>query len=211
MRRAGQSIMEILVAIGVGVIMIAAGAAIIAPALTINSTATQAQAAAAIGKELFDNVRVVSEENWQSIATSTVATTSAYHYRIDTSVTPFTIRSGDENITVGTTTYMRYFYIDDVPRVAGSPYNNDVLMGGGASDPSTKLVTVVYGWSQSGGQNYRKTISGYLTRYRNMVYVQTDWSGGPNQSGPASTTNREFATSTNIDYSTTTGSILIPL
>ncbi len=97
--------------------------------------------------------------------------------------------------------YTRYFYVDNVGR-SGS----DVLQSsGGSDDPSTKKITVVYGWL--GGPT--SSFSTYLSRFANRAFIQTDWSGGPGQNGPATTTNSKFSTSTGINYSTTTGSIMI--
>ncbi|MCX7589930.1 MAG: hypothetical protein N2Z85_03280, partial [Patescibacteria group bacterium] len=51
----------------------------------------------------------------------------------------------------------------------------------------------------------------YITRSKNVILNQTDWSGGGGQTGPITSTNSMFATSTNIDFSTTTGSIRLRL
>ncbi len=97
--------------------------------------------------------------------------------------------------------YTRYFYLDTVGRDAGDA----LLSSGGTNDPSTEKATVVYGWPNGP----TSTFSMYLTRFRNNVFDQTDWSGGPGQEGPATTTNSKFSTSTQIHYSSTTGSIMI--
>ena len=97
--------------------------------------------------------------------------------------------------------YTRYFYLDDV----GRDVSDALLSSGGTNDPSTKKTTVVYGWPNGPTSSF----SMYLTRFRNNVFDQTDWSGGPGQEGPATTTNSGFSTSTQIYYSTTTGSIII--
>ncbi|MDP3948566.1 MAG: LamG-like jellyroll fold domain-containing protein [bacterium] len=97
--------------------------------------------------------------------------------------------------------YTRYFYLDDV----GRDVSDALLSSGGTNDPSTKKTTVVYGWPNGPTSSF----SMYLTRFRNNVFDQTDWSGGPEQEGPATTTNSSFSTSTQIYYSSTTGSIII--
>ena len=101
------------------------------------------------------------------------------------------------------TIYTRYFYIDNVGRDA----SGNILSSGGTNDPSTKKLTAVYGWPNGPTNSF----STYLTRFQNNVFDQTDWSGGPGQDGPATTTNSRFSTSTQIYYATTTGSILIQL
>ncbi|MDO8664873.1 MAG: LamG-like jellyroll fold domain-containing protein [Candidatus Liptonbacteria bacterium] len=97
--------------------------------------------------------------------------------------------------------YTRYFYLDTV----GRDVSDALLSSGGTNDPSTEKATVVYGWLNGP----TSTFSMYLTRFRNNVFDQTDWSGGPGQDGPATTTNSSFSTSTKIYHSTTTGSLII--
>lgn len=197
--RSGQSLIEVLIAIAIGALMVVAAGAIIAPALRVNTQTSQAQVGSSLAKALLDNVRVWAEGDWHNI--SNLATTSLNTYYLNTSNSPFTASTGTESVVVSTTTYNRYFYVDDVNRDA-SGY---ITSSGGSVDPSTKRVTVAYSWPQSATY----TISDYLTRYRNNVFVQTDWSGGPGQSGPVTSTNSQFATSTNTNYTTTTGSIII--
>ncbi|MEK7547137.1 MAG: LamG-like jellyroll fold domain-containing protein [Patescibacteria group bacterium] len=99
--------------------------------------------------------------------------------------------------------YTRYFYIDNV----GRDGSGAILSSGGTNDPSTKKVTVVYGWASGPTSSF----STYLTRYVNRVFDQTDWSGGPGQDTPITNINNKFSTSTSINYSTTTGSIIMQL
>ncbi len=203
-RKKGQSLVEVLVAIAVGALLVIAAAGMIAPALRENKQAGKVQTAAALGKELGDNVRVLADRDWHSIAN--LATTSATNYYIVASSSPFTAATGTESVTVSTTTYSRYFHLDDVARDSNG--NVVTSTSGGSNDPSTKKVTVGYSWPQGATTTY----SFYLTRYRNNVYDQTDWSGGSGQSGPTTSTNSQFSTSTsNIVYASTTGSILLAL
>jgi len=96
--------------------------------------------------------------------------------------------------------YTRYFFMENVGRSAGV-----IQASGGTDDPSTQRLTVAYSWPQVA----TRTLVSYLTRSRTNVVWQTDWSGGGGQDGPTTTVNSLFATSTNIDFSTTTGSIRI--
>ncbi len=198
--RRGQSLIEVLVAVAIGSLLVVAAASIIAPALRINTQAFRVQTGVGLGKELLENVRVWSESDWHNF--STLATGSTNHFYLNTASSPFASSSGDESVVVSTTTYKRYFYLDDVSRDAG-----DLIATGGTLtlDPSTKKITVSYSWPQSA----TFTISEYLTRNRSNIFWQTDWSRGPGQEGPATTTNSKFSTSTNIDYTTSTGSIYI--
>lgn len=197
----GQSLVEVLIATGLGALFVLAAATIIAPAIKISSQAGKAQVGAAVAKKLAENIRVWSEGDWHNI--NNLATTSANHYHLATSSSPFTSISGDETLTVSSTTYTRYFYVDDVNRDT----SDIIVSAGGSYDPSTKKITVEYGWPN----NATETLIFYLARSINRVFQQTDWSGGPGLEGPTSSTTSRFSTSTKIDITTTTGAIYIDL
>ncbi len=197
--RDGQSLIEILVTLVVGTILIIGAVSIIVPSLRSSTQANRIQASVSLGKELMGNVMVFSEANWNNIYALNKG--SSNHYYLTTSSSPFAALSGDEIITLSTTTYVRYFTVDNVGRDPG----DNILSSGGTDDPSTQKVTVVYAWA-NGAPN---SISTYVSRFRNNVLQQTDWSGGPGQDGPATTTNNTFSTSSQIDYTTTAGSISI--
>jgi hypothetical protein len=192
----GQSLTEILVALAVGIIFVL-GVIIVAQfSLKIGKDTEKIQTSAFLARELLDKIKVFADSDWHNI--SNLATTSVNHYYL----TEFTATSGDETITIGTTTYKRYFYVDDVYRDSGGKISPT-----GNFDPSTKKITVGVGWS---GAQDRFFIT-YITRSKNNIFLQTDWSGGGGQLGPITSTNNKFYTSTNIDFSTTTGSIRLRL
>ncbi|MBI4085511.1 MAG: prepilin-type N-terminal cleavage/methylation domain-containing protein [Candidatus Liptonbacteria bacterium] len=195
----GQSIIEILIALTVGSIFIIGAATIITPSLRSSAQANKVQVSSALGRGLLDNVRVFSESDWHNIYN--LATSSANKYYLTTSTSPFTAVTGTESVVFATTTYIRYFYLDSV----GRDGSGNILSSGGTNDPSTEKVTVVYGWTNGVTSSFPT----YLTRHSNKVFDQTDWSGGPGQEGPATTTNNMFSTSTQINYSSSTGSISI--
>lgn len=182
--------------------MVIAAAGVIAPALRINTQTTRAETGVALAKELLDNVRVWAEGDWHRVAA--LATSSVNHYYLITTSSPFASSTGNETVTVATTTYTRYFYLDEVYRGAGAS-GDEIETSGGSVDPSTKEVTVAYSWPNSA----TNTIYEYITRNRDYVFAQTDWSGGSGQGGPVTSTNSLFSTSTNIDYTTLTGSISV--
>ncbi len=198
--RAGQSLIEVLVAVAVGVIMIAGAAAIIAPSLRTADTVKNMQVAGALGKELYENVRSVAESNWHNI--DFLATSSANIYHLSTSSSPFSVAAGLETIAVGTSTYSRYFYLDDVYRNSSKKIDS----AGTFLDPSTKKLTVVYQWSVASS-----TMVDYLTRSAQNIWVATDWSYGASTTVVTATSSGSFfSTSSSINYTTTTaGSIVV--
>ena len=157
--RSGQSLVEVLIAVAIGAILIVASVAVIVPALQSNTQAAKIQVASSLGKELLDNVRVWSEGDWNNVLALATGTSETYY--LNTSSSPFSAvggGSGTESLTIGTSTYTRYFYLSDIQRnTAGQIVTSD-----GTYDPSTKQVTVVYGWP--GGPI--NTMTTYIVRGR---------------------------------------------
>lgn len=197
--RSGQSFIELLAAIAVGAIFIVGAAMIIAPSLGENAQAAKTQIAATNAQSLMGNIRVWSEGNWQSVLS--LATGSASHYYLITSSTPYAATTGIETIITATTTYTRYFYISDVYRDT----SGNLTSSGSVYDPSTKQISVVYNWV--GGK--ANTMAAYFTRNDNAAFDQSDWSGGASPGTVATTVGNQFASSSNINYTTTTGSIYV--
>ena len=142
-------------------------------------------------------MRVFAERNWRNIEQLTAG--AWYHL---TTSTPIVSQPGEESIGISSTTYTRYFYIEDVGRGGGG----GIVSAGGTSDPSVKKVIVKYGWQ--GTTQGLSTLSGYLARRLNRSYIQTDWSGGRDTSGAVTTFTNQFTDAVNINASTT-GSITI--
>jgi type II secretory pathway pseudopilin PulG len=201
--RCGQSITELLLAIAVAAIFMVAAVAVIVPALRENNQAENIQQGATVAQDLLGNVRVWSESGWSNI--TALATGTAYQYYLITSSSPYTVTSGVQSIVIGTTTYTRYFYLSDAYRTGGGTVTSTPT--GNAYDPSTKQVFVVYNWTHG----VTSTMSTYLTRNGDAVIDQTDWSGGPGAGNAATSANSQFASSTNIDYSTTTGALYVSI
>lgn len=195
----GQSLIEALIAAGIGVIMIAAAAAILVSVVQSSAEAKRRQVATALAKELLENIQVVADQDWHTI--DTLVTGSTNHYFITSA--PTAIVSGEENIEVSSIVHTRYFYLEDTGRDALGA----ILDSGGINDPSTKKVTVAYSWTRGGAG----TLSRYIVRSRNAVSMQQNWSGGPESGDPVlfgSSTYTRYATSAEVII-TATGSIML--
>ncbi len=146
----GQSLIELIIAIGV--------AAVILPALFFGfMTSTQSKAqetqslqANALMNEGLEAARAVREANWSNIATN-----GDYHPVIVTN--SWTLVAGTEIINQ----YTRIVNIADVSRDS----NGNVVLSGGTVDPSTKKITVTISWTTPYAAQVSTTI--YLTRYLN--------------------------------------------
>ena len=213
----GQSLIEILIALAIGGILIAGAAGAIALLLKNNLETKTIQTAVYLAQELADNVNVFAESDWHKIYD--LSKGSANHYYVSSSTREIT--GGDEPVSIEGKSFTRYFYVENVNRencgvgditenaataCSSWPGDDNAI----TEDPSTQKLTVKIEWQ--GGRNLSETK--YLTRSRNLSFQQTDWSAGANQenfptSTGASLVNNKFATSTGIDYSTSTGSIII--
>ena len=80
--------------------------------------------------------------------------------------------------------------------------------GGSINDPSTEKINAVTKWTVSGTTNEVKIVD-YLTRWKNKVLRQTDWSGGDGEEGPLTDPNSNYSNSTGIDETSLPGSIKI--
>jgi prepilin-type N-terminal cleavage/methylation domain-containing protein len=143
-QRKGMTLVEVLVAIALGALFIVAAVSLIAPALRVNTQTNTAQTIGSLSKELSDNIRAWAGGNWQNVFA--LSTSSANSYYLNTSSSPFTAVQGKEGITIGSSTYARYFYVDDAYRDTSG---NVTSTSGGTNvyDPSTKRITVVSGLS----------------------------------------------------------------
>lgn len=99
-------------------------------------------------------------------------------------------------------TFARSFLLDTVSRNA----SGTIVSAGGSVDPSTLKITVNYSWTGAA----TNTLIRYLARTRNFVLSQSDWSGGAGQTNSTTSLGNKFATSSNVDYSTSTGSLILP-
>lgn len=200
----GQSLMELLVAVGVGVIIILTGVSTVAVYLRVSSQDITFQHANFFAQELIDNVNVTAEGEWSKIVN---AASNSY---LATSTMGFAVISGQENRAIDSTIYTRYFYSTSVCRDAGESI---VDCSSGIDDPFTKKLNVKVEWLY---RNATTSISleKFLTKTNNEVIFQTNWVGGPlcaTSFDPiAPNYNTAFCTSTpGLDFSSNPGLIKI--
>jgi len=192
------------VAATISAILVAAAITLIAPVVRSNSYTSRLQVGSSLGQELLENVRTTAANSWNAIYSR--ATSSANAFYIDTRTNPFSVASGVQTSTVNGVQYTRYFYIDEVYRTAEVDGNITTSTVGTYLDPSMRKITVVYRWPGSS----TNTLSYYVARSNNQTYLQSNWTEG-STSTIVSTTFSGFTTSSNINYSSSSGSILIDL
>lgn len=195
-RTRGQSLIEVLIAVAIGVVFLAGGAALIQPAIQENAQVVKVQSMTALGDGLLSDVRLWGAGDWNAVLA--LATTSAHHYYLDTSGSPFVAvaTSSGESVTAGGTAYTRYFYVDDLYRTDSGDVTTTVG-GTNTYDPSAKEITAIVAVASSTASS--STFTMYLTRHMNNVSGQTDWAGGAIGDGsPVTQLGTSYATSVDV-------------
>ncbi len=201
----GQSLIEVIIGITVGAILIGASVGAIVILLKYNLNTKMVQIASSLNRQMMDDINSISESNWLNIY-NLPNKGAGFQYYVSSSTRQ--IVSGVETLMIENRQFSRYFFVENTNRS-----NGGIVETGGAEDPSTQKITAIVQWSVGG--NVREVQ--YLTRYRNAVFVQTDWSAGFNQeifatSSAGTAVNDRFATSSsNIDFSSTPGSVKLIL
>ncbi len=209
----GQSLIEIIIAMAVGGLLIGAAVTTIVPMLRSNLETKNIQIATSLDQEYLDAIKNLAESNWFNIYSPPSAKGPSSQFYLRATSTTYEIVSGTTSTVIEGRTFNQYFSIENVSRnFCGSgdittTSTTACSSGPGAvgvsDDPSTQKITATVSWPD----NRSISRSQYLTRNRNKVFVQTDWSGGPNQEGPITLENNKFANSSNINYTTSAGSI----
>jgi len=190
----GQSLIELVIALAVGVLFLTGSIGIIIVSMRIDVQSTASQNASELASEILEQVSVFANADWHNVDGAATST----EYSLSQSLGFFILESGSELVDLDgdNRTYTRSFQIFDVYR----DFNNDLVLTPGIFDPSTLRVVATVSWLEN-GQAAEIVTEKYITRTRNRAFTQTDWSGGPNETLPIQTTTR-FSTSTNIGYAT---------
>lgn len=204
----GQSLAEILIAIGVSAILIGGTVGIMLPVLRSNLETKNIQVATSLAQQYVDILRNIAEADWLDIYNPPATKGSSSQFYLNAATSTYSIASGATTTVVEGKTFTISFSIENVNRSfcgvgdissqATTTCSSGVGSVGVIDDPSTQKIKVSISWVQGGSLS---RIS-YLTRSSNRVLIQTDWSGGGNQDGPITSENNAFSSSTNINYST---------
>ena len=203
----GQLLLEILVAVGVGAIILSLGGSLIYTSLVGSTLAGERDVALGLFEELHTGVRAFMIESWQNISNLTKGA-SAEHHPVKLSGA-WVVVAGNEVITLDSVSYTRFFTVQNVCRgisqdITGITDSDGVattcITNGGAYDASTERIVLMVRWG--GGNEFIS--EEYITRWRNQVCVQGDWTG--TGSVPVTCPSTEYESSSNL---TTGGSLEI--
>lgn len=197
-QRSGQSLIDVLIASALGAILLVGALSVLAPALRGSSAAEDAQDGSAAARGLLDGVRSLAAHDWDAVASLTPG--SPYH--LTYSSTSTSVAAGTDTALASSTGVIRSFSVSPVRRNSTGSY----VPSGGYVDSSTLALSVSYRVPPSTA----KTMSTFLVRAAgSQAAVQTDWSGGDGETAASTSLSNTFASSTGVDVSTTTGSIVL--
>lgn len=185
----GFSLFEVLIAISVFAVIGVAATQLIGISLESDKTSAQKTIALQLAQEESEAVDSLATESWQNIYGLSKSSTNHYYTAISGS--KWATSTGDESLTLNTTPYKRYFYVDNVSRDSGGA----ITTSGGNNDPSTQKITAVASWQNSGGIDIgAATTTKYILRARNTAATQTGWDNGGGGSAPGSGEAGNFGT-----------------
>lgn len=195
----GQSIIEILVAAGVGALLVVGAVSVVVSSLRTNQATNNVQLQAQAGTELVNNIQSWAPNNWNAVAS--IVNADQYYY-LNTTSSPFTVAIGAETVSFGSSTFTRYFRVFSVYRDSNGYVTTTVA--GNVLDPSTDRVNV---FVQGGSTSTPYQFITYVTRNEVNTFAQNSWAGGSG-AGTVTVASNTYATSSNLSISAT-GSIQI--
>lgn len=201
--QSGQVLFEILLAVAVLVGVVAVSVQLSQVSLQSAKTAGDRTQGTNLAREGFEAARAISAENWVSFYT--IIKGNQYHPEVQTG--KWVLVAGSESVVIGGEAYIRYLVADNVSR---NPSTRDIESSYNSAndDPSTQKVTVTVEKANAPTISY----SEYITRWKNASPVQQSWQGGSGQgtnpdSGDSANFNSQYDASTNIDKTSTPGSL----
>jgi hypothetical protein len=188
--RRGQSLVELLIAIGIGIIFVVGAIGALSVTLRLESQSNHGQPATELTAELTEQIRTITNDDWHTISTLTRNDPAAKYKTV--SGTFYSVESGYAEFPSDTLTYRRYFLVEDAFRDTQGR-----LAASGIADPSSLKVTAVTEWDEFGQTVDARTVF-YVARTRNRIWQPTDWSGGVGDDGPSANPGNQYTSKTNI-------------
>lgn len=206
--RLGQSLVELLIGMGLAVTVMITAAALLQFLLRMSAQDPVAQTGAFLGHQTMRAVTAIAEGSWPAIASASQG--GAYH--LEPSANGFMLTLNTPGTAVTTINAVPYTVAITIHPVNRAVTNE--ISAVGVDDPSTKKIITTISWTQ-GGSSHSNMVESYVARTRNEVLWQTDWVGGstcPVSDAPVSSgmvTTQFCAADNGVDYITMPGSIKI--
>lgn len=204
-------------------VILGAGGQIVVVSLRGNKIATERNVANGLMQETFEAVHAAATENWINIFDRQKDV--PYHPIKNTGQLPPTYPSGawvishpsnegSEILSINGVDYTRSFRVQNVCRdgsgaIVGVTNSNGTGVTctppSNRHDPSTQKISVAVSWPGAAALS----ASDYVTRWPNRAGVESTWTTQEDGANLRDINSGSFDTRTNIDYTTTPGSITI--
>lgn len=193
----GQLLLEMLLLIGVIVMVGGLVSQITYASLQANKSASFSNVTEGLVNETLAGVTAAAYTEWHDVYG--LEKTASDHYQANQVAGAWQISPGDETISLNGTAFTRYFTVSDVCR---DDATKEVVTAdgvppctaGNSDDPSIQKVTVQIVWNS--GAISRST---YLTRWRNLLCQQTNWSATSTATSTCS--GSSYGSGTNVEAS----------
>lgn len=166
----GQSLIELVVGIGIGVLFITAAIGIITVSLRLDFQNKFSQTATELAQEAVEQVSTYTNNSWDNL--DLLARDTPLHLKQSAGF--LTWDSGSSSVTIDNVNYDTSFEIENVCRDSQDAF---VDCPSGTPDPSTLKITAATQWSQAGSFPEIR-LSHYVARIRDRLWLQNDWSSG---------------------------------
>ena len=180
--RRGQSLIELIVGIGIGVLFITAAIGIITVSLRLDVQNKFSQTGGELTQQTMEQVISFANADWHNI--DSLANDTPYHLTPSSGFLSSVVGSSTVTLT-GAGEFETSFM---TTRVYRSATTGDILDDqSGTYDPSTIKVSVATEQSGVTDRSQRVLLTHYLTRVRDRIWWQDDWSSG--SSSPTTVTH----------------------
>lgn len=171
----GQLLIEALISIALAATLLLAIVPLFSVALLGSDLSAQNTNAVNLVRECQEAGRVILKSNYNNIykplGTNNKGQSNLYHPQIEGQ--NWVLKSGFEDILQNGTTYQRSLYIENVFRDQNGLGN--IVQSGGSEDKSTQKINC----EVRAAVGTIVSLTSFLTRNRNLLFSQTNWSGGP--------------------------------
>ncbi len=187
----GQALIELLVSVSIFVTVIGGVIGVFMLSTKARTTASLNTALKGLAQQSQQEIINIARRDWGAIYGTAKGSGNLYTTVNQGGV--LALQAGSETLSSGGVSITRSIYFETAFRDGGGN-----IAASGTEDKSTHKAVVVLTSERGSYQSYF-----YVTRWANRVAAQASWKSGPGAGGPVAEFTGGFATSSNVNYGTT--------